>query len=126
MFRESTNAGAMFADLVLSPENGVNLQWRTSDNGSCGFTGIGMEFTAVWLELMRQGTNFTASYSPDGLNWSTIGTISIPMPYKALAGLAVTAHNNAALCLVAIDHVSVISSNPPPLLNASRQAGRFY
>ena len=119
MFRGSSDPGSMFADLVVSPENGVNLQWRTVNGGGCDFTGIGTLFTSVWVRLARQGTNFTASYSTDGVSWSPIGSVSMTMPTNALAGLAVTAHNNSALCLAAFEDVAVAAPPVPSNLKAT-------
>src|SRR4029077_20144546 len=91
MFRNDTTAGAMFANLFVSPENGVNLQWRASTGGQCGSTGVVGVVAPVWLKLARSGANFTASYGGDGVNWTLLGATSVPMAANARAGLAVTA-----------------------------------
>ncbi len=119
MFRGSSAPGSAFVDLVASPQNGVNLQYRQFNGGDCGFTGIGTLFNAVWVKLARSGTNFTGSYSNDGLNWTSLGTINITMPGTALAGLAVTAHNNSALCVGAFDNVATTTPVAPGNLLAS-------
>jgi hypothetical protein len=52
----------------------------------------------IWVQLVRSGDDFSAFYSTDGINWTQIGDArTIAMSLTALAGLAVTAHNDAAL-----------------------------
>jgi hypothetical protein len=56
---------------------------------------------------VRQGDNFTASYSFDGENWTNIGTpIAITMNTNAFVGLAVSSHTNNALCSSMIGSVT--------------------
>jgi alpha-galactosidase len=113
MFRNDTTAGSMFADVFISPGNGVNFQWRSATGGQCGSTGGGGMTAPIWVKLTRSGTNFTASYGSDGLNWTVFGTIAIPMSGTVRAGLEVTAHNNSALCLAAFDKVATAAPAAP-------------
>jgi hypothetical protein len=118
MFRNDTTAGSMFADVFISPGNGVNFQWRATTGGQCGSTGGGGMTAPVWVKLARSGTNFTASYGSDGLNWNVLGTTGIPMTSTVRAGLEVTAHNNSALCLAAFDKVATAAPPVPAGLAA--------
>ena len=49
MFRNDTTAGSMFADLFVSPANGVNLQWRATTGGQCGSLGVTGVVAPLWL-----------------------------------------------------------------------------
>ena len=118
MFRNDTTAGSMFADAFVTPGNGVNFQWRATTGGSCGSIGVGGITAPVWVRLTRTGTNFTAYYGADGLNWTPIGTNTIAMSSTVRAGLEVTAHNNGALCIAAFDHVATAAPAPPAGLTA--------
>ena len=62
-------------------------------------------------ELVRSGSTFTGSVSPDGINWTVVGTDSIPMAASVYIGLAVTAHNNAALCTATLDSAARTTSS---------------
>ncbi len=123
MFRNDATAGSMFADVFASPGNGVNFQWRNLTGGQCGSTGVGGVVAPVWVKLVRTGTNFNAYYGADGLTWAVLGTTGVPMAATALAGLAVTAHNNSALCLAAFEHLATAAPVVPAGLTATAGNG---
>lgn len=118
MFRNDTTPGSMFADVFVSPANGVNFQWRTVSGGQCGSTSLGGVTAPIWVKLARVGTNFTAAYSSNGVQWTSLGSIGIAMNNAARAGLAVTAHNNSTLCLSSFDHVATGVPSAPTSLTA--------
>ena len=117
MIRESLAAGAMNAAVLVTASNGVTFQTRTATSAATTSTVIPGVGAAAWVRLVRTGTNnFSGYYSADGSNWTQIGTtISLTMSNSALAGLAVTAHNNALLNTATFDSVTV---NHPPTLSA--------
>ena len=117
MIRESLAAGAMNAAVLVTASNGVTFQTRTATSAATTSTVIPGVGAAAWVRLVRTGTNnFSGYYSADGSNWTQIGTtISLTMSNSALAGLAVTAHNNALLNTSTFDNVSL---NQPPVLSA--------
>jgi fibronectin type 3 domain-containing protein len=115
MLRNTTAAGSMFAMVVVTPANGVNFQWRNGTNGCQGtqITGIS---APVWVRVVRTGNAFSGSYSANGTTWNQIGSSqTIPMNTAALAGLAVTAHHEGALCLANFDNVAVSAAETVPL-----------
>jgi hypothetical protein len=108
MFRDSAAAGAVFADVVATPGNGVSFQWRSSTGGGCGYAQTTGITAPVWLKLVRSGNSFSAYYSTNGTSWTQVGsTQTITMATSALAGLAVTSHNASALTTAVVDHVSL-------------------
>src|SRR5208337_3175453 len=114
MFRDNNTAGAMFALVAVTPDNGVTFEWRNTAGGSCSAAQIAGIVPPIWVELVCAGTNFTGYYSPDGLAWTPIAQAqTIPMNSLPLAGLAVSAHNNALLCQATFNSV-VVSNVPPP------------
>ena len=126
MIRESAAAGAVNAMVEITSGNGVEFQQRTSTGGGTTGTVIPNVTAPEWVRLLRNGNNFTAYYGPDGANWTQIGsTISIPMSSGALAGLAVTAHDNSSFCAASFNNVSF---NQAPVLvaipNQTIRAGR--
>ncbi len=109
MFRNDNTAGTMFADVVVTPGNGVNFQWRNSTGGQCGNAEVGGITAPVWVELTRLGNTFTAYYSTNGSTWLQIGsTQTISMNSTALAGLAVTSHNNSLIGTATFSNVSLM------------------
>jgi fibronectin type 3 domain-containing protein len=116
MFRDSSVAnGANFA-LLATPGNGITLQWRTTDGAYSSNVNVLAGTTVVpsWLEIIRNGNVFTASYStqtttnPAAVTWTAIGSPqTITMPTVALAGLAVTAHNNSSLSTATFGNFSL-------------------
>ena len=75
----------------------------------------------TYVGVRRQGDTFTAYTSTDGQAWSRVpgSTMTISMGTTALAGLAVTAHNDGALSTATFDHVSIQSSHSTPLSERS-------
>ncbi|HSV14291.1 MAG TPA: malectin domain-containing carbohydrate-binding protein, partial [Tepidisphaeraceae bacterium] len=109
MIRESLNADSRFADMVLTPSNGVSLQRRTS-------TGLGSVSSTTsagkgwWVKLVRTGSTITGFASSDGQNWKLVGSTMLPMANNVLVGLCVTAHDNTKLNTSTFDHVAVTTT----------------
>src|SRR5438045_8294008 len=74
MFRDSTAANTMFADVVVTPGNTVYFQWRTT-TGATASQAAGPVLTGpAWVRLSRAGNVFTAYYSTNGTAWTQIGS----------------------------------------------------
>jgi ABC-2 family transporter protein len=72
MMRESIEAGAPFASIAVTPEHGVwfHANFLTYETGS--------ESPAPrWLRLTRAGTTITGYESPDGTQWSEVGSVEL-------------------------------------------------
>jgi regulation of enolase protein 1 (concanavalin A-like superfamily) len=113
MIRDGSGPAAAFADVVVTPGNGVAFHWRTSAGasatGDAPVTGLS---APVWVKLTRSGDTFTASYSADGATWTQIGgPQTIALSGAARAGLAVTAHNTGLLNTATFSNVSVLPAN---------------
>ena len=119
MFRNDNTPGSMFVDMVVSAASGASLQWRSAAGGTCDSINIAGIAPPAWVMLARNGSTFTGSYSTDGVTWTTAGSTNVGMSSTALAGLAVTAHNNGALCLAAFDSASTAPPATPAGLNAA-------
>ena len=104
MFRDSTAAGAMYADVVVSVGQGATFQWRSSTGGSSGAVQATALTAPIWVKLVRSGNSFSAFYAttpgtPTASDWIAVGTAqTIAMSSSAQAGLAVTSQNNGTLC----------------------------
>jgi hypothetical protein len=112
MMRESLNAGAPYAFAAVTTGVGVGLQWRTTQGGSANQddnSAIGAA-APFWLILTRSGTTFTASASPDGRNWSSLGSIVVPMSTQIYVGFAVSSDDNSAVNQSIFESVSFTQS----------------
>jgi glucose/arabinose dehydrogenase len=116
MFRNDSTAGSANVSIVQSWSHGVSFQWRSTAGGGSSFTAISGINPPVWLKLVRSNATFTGSYSTDGGTWTQVSSQSVTMNNTVLAGLDVTAHNNAALNTATYTNVSVTGSatNVPP------------
>jgi N-acetylneuraminic acid mutarotase len=107
MIRETSDSDSRYVLLALTPGNGVTLQARTATHTTPTVSITTPGKAGVWLELVRSGSIFTGYASTDGLNWTEVGSVTIPMFNNVLAGLAVTAHNNARICTATFSNVSI-------------------
>ncbi len=115
MIRKSLSANAANALIGVTPGNGISFQWRSSDGAGCGNNNAGTTglVAPYWVKLVRSGNAFTAYRSANGTSWTQQGTSqTIGMGSTVYVGLAVTAHNNAALCAATFDQISGFV--PPP------------
>jgi len=93
MIREGLDAGSAHAMVVLTPENGVALQYRpvmNQDSSNVNQTGLAAPY---WVKLTRTGNMLTAQRSEDGANWVSItddpadSTVEITMKANIYIGL---------------------------------------
>lgn len=117
MVRGDLSPGAVFADVVVTPGNGVNFDWRATYGNQCGAIQASGLTAPLWVMLAWTATNnFTASYSSNGANWTTMGSTNITaLGNEAFAGLAVTSYSSSQECMATFDNVAV----NPSLTNAS-------
>jgi hypothetical protein len=113
MFRDSTAAGGEEFAIVVTPGNGIEIQYRSTDGGATSYSNVAGG-TPSWLEIIRVGNVFTAYYSTQttttesAVTWTQLGSPqTIAMPTSALAGLAVTAHNNSSLSTATFSNLSL-------------------
>lgn len=113
MFRETTNANSRFVDQVVTPSNGMALQYRSSTGGTTTHVGLGSYTFPVYLKLVRSGNTFTAYKSSDGVNWgSVLGSCTVTMTSAIKTGMCVTSHDTGQTSTVKYDNVSVNGSGP--------------
>ena len=112
MFRETTNAGSRHVFMAITPGNGTALQSRTVTDNFSSSVGGPVNAAPYWVKLMRAGSIFTGSISPNGTNWTMVASVTNVMASAVLAGLAVTAHNAALLNTSTFDQVNVATPAP--------------
>ena len=106
MIRESLAANSSQAMMVLTPGNGVAFQRRKTTGGVTFHTGGASVVAPYWVKIVRSGSTFSGYSSPDGVNWSLVGSDTISMATNVYFGLALTSHNNAVLCTAKFDSVN--------------------
>jgi regulation of enolase protein 1 (concanavalin A-like superfamily) len=114
---------------------GVRLQYTPNGSSSPASPLSNYYYPNKWLKLQRVGSNFTASQSLDGVNWSVIAKKTFTMATAATIGLFVTSHNTGQYSSVGFDNVSVsggvtlptndfsMAANPTPVSVAAGSSG---
>jgi beta-glucanase (GH16 family) len=98
MLRSDDTAGSPFANVNVTAGHGVIFEWRSTAGGAAASVTIAGVVAPAWVRVTRFGNSFSGFYSTDGSHWTQIGgSQTITMNATALAGLAVTAHNNDTL-----------------------------
>jgi len=96
MVRLTDSPSAPYYSVLLTPGNGVVVQYRSEQNGDTSQV-TGVSATAPsYLQVGRSGDTFTAYTSSDGVNWTAFpgSTVTISaLSGTLLAGMVVCSHN---------------------------------
>src|SRR5580658_5784515 len=108
MLRGSTAADAQFVDVSVTPSNGIDMQYRSAVGGSAtDLARIAGVAAPYWVMITSSGNTYTGYASPDGSNWTEVGSISVTMPATATAGLHDCSHSTTALCTSTFQNVEI-------------------
>jgi Concanavalin A-like lectin/glucanases superfamily/Fibronectin type III domain len=111
MIRNSLDPADTEASVLVTPGDGIMFQWRALYGGATSNAVIANLTAPYWVQLARNGNTFAASCSPDGVNWTSIGSPTfIPMATNVFIGLPVTSHLDGTLCSSMMDNVTLITS----------------
>jgi regulation of enolase protein 1 (concanavalin A-like superfamily) len=120
MVRETTATNSAYVFMMVTPGNGVSMQYRSSTGATAATLGKTLGPVApYWVQLVRAGNTFTGFSSADGVTWTQFGSINVTMASNAAAGLAVTSHNTSALNTSTFDNVSITTPAPDFTLTAT-------
>jgi hypothetical protein len=115
MFRETTNAGSMFALAAVRPDGQVQFVWRNGNGRIAASSQLagGMGYPK-WVRIARKGNTFTAYYKVNAADeWQQLGTTQkMKMPKQAQTGLVVCAHHAGVLSEAKLDNVTLEAGNP--------------
>jgi hypothetical protein len=99
MIRASLDADSSHATMAMTGDpagagNGASFQYRLDvAGGSANSDSTTAVAVPYWVKIERSGGTLTASYAPDGQNWTVVGTPQyITMDGPAYVGVAVTSH----------------------------------
>jgi len=107
MVRATTDAGAPFADVLVTPDHGAEFQYRSTVAGETQTTDQVPSPTPYWVKLTRVGPLLTGYVSKDGIRWEERGKATLTLAPDVLIGLCVTSHKNDVLTEAKIDSVSL-------------------
>jgi RHS repeat-associated protein len=113
MIRETLNAGATMATAWFSP-SAIQFTYRASTGVSTTNAGSSSATLPYWVEVVRNGSSFSAYASLDGVNWVQVGsTETITMATNAFIGLVVSSDSSTELATATFDDVSINTSTAP-------------
>jgi len=122
MIREALTPGSAHAYVSYEPFPGpsIYLYSRSTTGGATASQTTPITGLSYWVKLVRSGNTFSGYASPDGVNWTQVGTTqTITMAQNVYVGLAVSANNNSVLATATFDNVSVSTiSAPAPVISA--------
>ncbi|MFB9276885.1 DNRLRE domain-containing protein [Cohnella cellulosilytica] len=131
MIRETLDADSKFADVVVTPSNGISFQRRVSTgqnlSNTTGYYDSVPGGVSEFVKLVRSGDTFTGYKSADGVSWTQIGSpVALPMNSAVYVGLAATSHNAAALGISTFDRVAIEAASPYETATVSLRQGAGY
>jgi hypothetical protein len=111
MIRASSDPGSPYFAELITPGNGLAVQWRTAQGGASSQVSAAGTVPA-WLQISRAGSTYTAYTSADGVTWTPVpgASVSLTMPGTLLAGLAVTSHNGGAMGSATFDTATLTNT----------------
>jgi len=107
MMRDGLSAAARNVILDIRPTSDVEFMQRTANGGATVFYATAKAPPPSWLRLVRTGATITASVSPDGATWTSIGSATATMSATIQVGLVVTSVNGSQLNVATFDNVAV-------------------
>jgi hypothetical protein len=109
MFRESTAPDSKFVMISITPVNGISLQWREINGGTCNKKDFQAVTLPFFFKLSRTGSTFSAYKSADETEWELLGEVNLnqTFPEKYLIGMEVCSHSSQDLNLSKFDQVMV-------------------
>ena len=108
MIRESLTAGSRHASTFATSANGIAFQRRAATDGVTSHTAGPGSPAPYWVRIERLGNVVISSTSPNGTTWTELRRETIAMSAAIYVGLAVTSHNNGALCTATFTNVQVV------------------
>jgi len=109
MYRETATASSSFVMLLVTPTNGLHLQYRDGTGKDCADISYGNFTLPVYLKLDKTDSSFVAYKSSDGSKWTTLGVYNNKTFNKIFkVGLAVNRHNALNIGQAIFDSVKVV------------------
>ncbi|HEX3009240.1 MAG TPA: Ig-like domain-containing protein [Bacteroidales bacterium] len=108
MIRENLSANSKNVFLGLTTKHGVISQARIHTGESSDHGKNKSELKApYWIKINREGDIFRFTISADGQKWESLEDGPITMAENVYVGIAVTSHDNSALCKTVLSNLSI-------------------
>ncbi|HEV3162543.1 MAG TPA: hypothetical protein VGZ22_00780 [Isosphaeraceae bacterium] len=110
MIRESLDAGARHATMVVTPVDGTQFLRRKVAGEVTTNTNPGRDRGKLpyWVKLVREGNKFSAYESSDGKDWVPVGTDTVMIGERAYIGLVASSHQKMITNTSTLDQVAVV------------------
>src|SRR5215469_2992317 len=113
MIRETLGGSATNA-LSFYRTGSISMSERTTTGGSPSTQYGGPATPPYWLKVVRSGNSFSGYDSPDGVNWTPIGTTqTITMAQNVLIGMVVTNQSTSATATGTFDNLGLAIGSTP-------------
>jgi F5/8 type C domain/Secretion system C-terminal sorting domain/Fibronectin type III domain len=117
MFRDSVSNTSRFIFIGTTSANGIVMEYRTIAGGPATVITVPGINAPYWLELNKNGTQYTAYISPTGLagSWVQVGTV-VDLGFGSSSvnvGMAVTSNNNTVLSTATIGSFTIVDGALP-------------
>jgi hypothetical protein len=96
MIRNSTAAGAAYAEVHLTDTSGITFSWRSADGVASSNTHVNSIAQPVYVRVSESAGIFSGFYSTDGSTWTQVGGAQlVSLGSSPLVGLVECAANNS-------------------------------
>ncbi|HTQ29392.1 MAG TPA: discoidin domain-containing protein [Puia sp.] len=113
MIRETTDPASRFAFMALTSGSGALFEYRNA-TGAAAISTFAIGPTAPYrIKLTKTGSVYSGYMSPDGTNWTQVGSstdLQFGNGTNVLAGFAITSHNNSVLSAAIVDNLNEVTS----------------
>ena len=92
--------------MAITAGNGAAFLSRISAGGFSQRTAGPQVVAPYWVRLTRVGNVFQGYTSADGVNWTSVGSVTMTLPSQVYFGLCVTSQNTAQLNTSSFDGVT--------------------
>jgi subtilase family serine protease len=116
MIRNTLDSGSANAKTADWPwYGGIYFDMRTTEGGSTTEPANTSATLPYWVKVSRSGSTFSSYVSPDGVNWTQLGTSqTITMNQTVYVGLAADSGSTTASATATFDNVSITTPVAPP------------
>ena len=110
MIREALTPDSRYAMMTITAANRHRFLRRPVVGGMSMASAAVSGGAPGWVKVARTADTFVASWSTDGITWTTMGTDTIPMGETVYLGLAVTSRDRLKLARAIFSNLTVTSS----------------
>lgn len=109
VLRDDLSNGSRNVSVQIDGSGNVTMVYRKTENaiGSSTSSTTNTFSLPLWLEITRTNNFFNTYISPNGVNWTNVGSVSMTLSNTVYAGFAVCSRNNGWLDTAVFDNASV-------------------